>query len=64
MSWSLGENVKAREYIEKSLAFRKENINGDKEGEASQYSNLGNVFQNKDTDIIFSHLDLMIKICL
>ena len=46
VSWSLGENVKAREYIEKSLAFRKENINGDKEGEASDYSNLGNVFQS------------------
>ena len=38
VSWSLGENAKARGYLEKSLAFRKENVNGDKEGEAADYS--------------------------
>ena len=41
---SLGEYVKAEEYLQKALVIRKEI--GDKEGEATDYGNLGTVFQS------------------
>ena len=41
---SLGEYVKAEEYLQKALVIKKEI--GDKQGEASSYGNLGTVFQS------------------
>ncbi|XP_078356920.1 tetratricopeptide repeat protein 28-like [Oculina patagonica] len=41
---SIGECVKAKEYLEKALAINKEI--GDRKGEATSYGNLGNVFQS------------------
>ena len=43
MFLSLGEYVKAEEYLQKALQINREI--GDKEGEALCYGNLGNVFQ-------------------
>ena len=40
----LGDYIKAKEFIEKALAIRKEI--GDRQGEAADYGNLGYVFQS------------------
>ena len=44
MFQSLGEYVKAEQYLQKGIGITKEI--GDKQGEASSYGNLGAVFQS------------------
>ena len=43
MFQSVGQYTKAEEYLQKALVIRKEI--GDKKGEASDYGNVGSVFQ-------------------